>query len=514
MIAVTDIRERSRRSPMQRNPRRRQTAYRRSELAAATIGTNIFSHAYDSIGNHVLFSDNLTTNTFSHNQANQMVGRVVLNAPSTAFTYTPDGGLSSDGDWDYAYDAEDRLVSVTSSSFTNGAIRVFNSYDYRRRRISKTVQRLSVTTAPPPSPPVETYEWNTIEYRAFAYDNWNLIHETVATIDGGTTNVSEVQYFWGLDLSDTLQGAGGVEGLLAVSMDGVFYIPCYDHNGNIVHYVSETGGSAAQYVYDPYGNVVESYGDLADAFSFGFSTKYHDRETGMVGYQRRFYRPDLGRWLNRDPITEQGGENIYVFCLNKPIVVFDTDGRFALPIVITPDPETPQPYPIPNPLDQLGDDASPLGEEYWFQDNYAGWLEHSKSLFIDEINKGIDCKGDFNRKSSRQKVEVGNVGNWPWEITKGGNEKLYGDRGQSSWQAVAVLGNFSIDYVTPVKVTYEACVNRRRKFSWTTTMYVEDRLGLQGDEGWMTHFTWAAKSRIVKRAEWVIRGSGECACCD
>ena len=31
--------------------------------------------------------------------------------------------------------------------------------------------------------------------------------------------------------------------LLAVSMDGVFYIPCYDHNGNIVRYVSETGGN-------------------------------------------------------------------------------------------------------------------------------------------------------------------------------------------------------------------------------------------------------------------------------
>ena len=58
----------------------------------------------------------------------------------------------------------------------------------RHRRISKTVQRLSVTTAPPPSPPIETHEWNTVEYRTFAYDDWNLIHETIAAIDGGTTN--------------------------------------------------------------------------------------------------------------------------------------------------------------------------------------------------------------------------------------------------------------------------------------------------------------------------------------
>ena len=38
----------------------------RSEVVSAAIGTNIFSHTYDSIGNHVLFSDNLTTNTFAH----------------------------------------------------------------------------------------------------------------------------------------------------------------------------------------------------------------------------------------------------------------------------------------------------------------------------------------------------------------------------------------------------------------------------------------------------------------
>jgi len=61
-------------------------------------------------------------------------------------------------------------------------------------------------------------------------------------------------------------------------------------------------------------------------FSFGFSTQYHDRETGMVGYKRRFYRPDLGRWLNRDPIEEEGGENLCTFCKNNPVLYFDNAG--------------------------------------------------------------------------------------------------------------------------------------------------------------------------------------------
>ena len=193
----------------------------------------------------------------------------------------------------------------------------------RHRRISKTVQRLSVSYPPPPSPPIETRQWNTVETHTFVWDGNNIVLEKIACADG-TAHVCE--YFWGMDKSGTEQGAGGVEGLLAVSMDGVFYIPCYDHNGNIVRYVSETGGIVAQYIYDPYGNVVESYGSLAGMFFFGFSTKYHDRETGMVGYQRRFYRLDLGRWLNRDPIGEEGGGNLYAFCSNNAINAYDVDG--------------------------------------------------------------------------------------------------------------------------------------------------------------------------------------------
>ena len=92
----------------------------------------------------------------------------------------------------------------------------------------------------------------------------------------------KVQCFWGPDLSGTEQSAGGVGGLLAVSLDGVFHLPCYDHNGDIVAYVSESGGLSAQYVYDPYGNLLAATGPLASQFTFGFSTKIHNREVGLI----------------------------------------------------------------------------------------------------------------------------------------------------------------------------------------------------------------------------------------
>ena len=296
---------------------------RRSELAAATIGLNHFGYAYDTIGNRLWSAANLTTNSYTANNLNQYSSILRASAPPREPTYDADGNMTDDGVFAYAYDAENRLVSVTSASPTNGAVRVLNAYDHRNRRIRKTVQRLYSTSAPPPAPPTGTDEWQTLETHTFVWDGNNIVLEEVEFADG---TIRTIENFWGLDKSGTEQGAGGVGGLLAVSLDDVFYIPCYDHNGNIVLYVSKTGSVAAQYTYDPYGNVIESSGPLANMFSFGFSTHYHDRETGMVGYKRRFYRPDLGRWLNRDPIEEEGGENLYAFCKNNPVFYFDNAG--------------------------------------------------------------------------------------------------------------------------------------------------------------------------------------------
>jgi RHS repeat-associated protein len=63
---------------------------------------------------------------------------------------------------------------------------------------------------------------------------------------------------------------------------------------------------------------------------FGFSTKYTDTETNLVYYGFRYYNPSTGRWLNRDPIEEQGGINLYSFVGNNPISSFDYLGQATI----------------------------------------------------------------------------------------------------------------------------------------------------------------------------------------
>ena len=231
------------------------------------------------------------------------------------FSHDLDGNLTNDYVFVYSYDSESRLASVSSASLTTGAVRVSNAYDYRNRRTSKTVQCYM------------DGDWQMSECRTFIYDNWNLIHETVATVSGATTNTTEFQYFWGMDLSETLQGAGGVGGLLAVSSNGSFYFPAYDNNGNVAKYIDESGNIVAAYEYDDFGRLLSSSGSMADVFRHRFSTKYFESETGLYYYGYRFYSPALMRWQNRDPIGEEGGLNLYGFCGNNAMWRFDKDGR-------------------------------------------------------------------------------------------------------------------------------------------------------------------------------------------
>jgi RHS repeat-associated protein len=86
------------------------------------------------------------------------------------------------------------------------------------------------------------------------------------------------------------------------------------------------GSIAARYEYDPYGNLTDLGGAYVDANAYRFSTKYFDSETSLYYYGYRYYSPEIGRWINRDPIGERGGLNQYGFISNNPLSNNDSLG--------------------------------------------------------------------------------------------------------------------------------------------------------------------------------------------
>jgi hypothetical protein len=120
-----------------------------------------------------------------------------------------------------------------------------------------------------------------------------------------STNTPTVAYTRGLDLSSTLQGAGGIGGMLARShrysagnwSTHNFYHA--DGMGNITYMVnnSPTPAMVAKYKYDPYGRTISSSGTLAAANLYRFSSKEINTTSGAYYFGYRFYNPAIQRWM-------------------------------------------------------------------------------------------------------------------------------------------------------------------------------------------------------------------------
>ena len=161
----------------------------------------------------------------------------------------------------------------------------------------------------------------------YLYDAWNSIAEYSKT--AGTVPVFALAktLLWGTDLSGKMQNAGGVGGLLAINTGNVRHYPTYDGNGNVSEYLTRTGTIAAHFEYDPFGNTVVNT-DTGNLFTYRFSTKPRDIETGLYYYGYRYYDPMTGRWPSRDPIEEEGGINLYGFVGNVGVYSVDLLGLF------------------------------------------------------------------------------------------------------------------------------------------------------------------------------------------
>jgi RHS repeat-associated protein len=97
-----------------------------------------------------------------------------------------------------------------------------------------------------------------------------------------------------------------VGGLLMASISGTNCFTSSDGNGNITALINATDRSlAARYEYNPYGILLRETGLLARQNPFRYSSKYWDDESGLINYNARYYSPSLGKWIGRDPTTDQ-----------------------------------------------------------------------------------------------------------------------------------------------------------------------------------------------------------------
>jgi RHS repeat-associated protein len=271
----------------------------KSEVTSAVAQNQVtynYGFNFDAVGNRITSTSSETgtavQTSYTANSLNQYSLINDGNAKTPAYDF--DGNMTSmpadSGSWALSWDGENRLRTAVKGTTTLEC-----KYDYLSRRVEKRVMDGGTETSK----------------ERFVYDDLLQV-EQLNALDN---NSVEKKRIWGL----------GGKIITDIISNSTFYA-VGDENKNTTEYLNSSGVVQGHFEYSPFGKITVASGNNPDVFDFRFSSEYFDQEAGLVYYNFRYYNPELGRWLSRDPIEELGGVNLYNFCEGGPVNFFDLLG--------------------------------------------------------------------------------------------------------------------------------------------------------------------------------------------
>ena len=255
-----------------------------SQLTTFKRGTAIEqSYQFDMLGNRVKVVDNGFTSNYTTNNVNTYTG--ITGSLSFTPQYDDNGNMLNDENHTYAYDFNNKLVSVDDNITTF-------KYDALGRRIAKN---------------------NTLFY--FMGD------QVVEEVTNGIT-------------SSFLYGNYIDEILLIKNVDNVYYY----HTNNIgsTTTISDSNGAIVEKIcYDAYGlpSILDADGNSIAQSIIGntilFTGREFDNQSGLYYYRSRYLHPLIGRFMQKDSLMFIDGMNDYSYVSNSVINKIDPYGYWG-----------------------------------------------------------------------------------------------------------------------------------------------------------------------------------------
>lgn len=225
------------------------------------------------------------TNIYTYDSDNQLAS---INGQ--AVTHNLNGALTSQGSTAHAYDFEDRLISSSDSTGTNTV-----AYDGLGNRLS--IKKLDQVVN-------------------LALDRAGSLTKVIFEYD--TNGTSAAYYVYGLGLSQR------------ITSDGQVTTYSFDIRGSTIALTDESGNITDAYAYDSFGVLANIDGNHPQPFRYLGKHGIVDDGNGLYYARARYYSPQLGRFLTKDPLLgrDEDGQSLnrYAYAQNNPLALIDISG--------------------------------------------------------------------------------------------------------------------------------------------------------------------------------------------
>jgi len=245
----------------------------------------------------------------------------------------------------------------------NGVLKVESTYDYNAMNWLQTVTKVEYTEGGEKAS-IYTYNYDkngnqtgmlidgvvTVTYQ---YDNLNRLTKTTKegkdyknsynaeglrinkTDSEGTTiymyESSKVVMELDADGNMLAKNVYGTNLLKRTIEDGTTLYYMYNGHSDVTALLDTEGNIVGSYYYDAWGNLLESSGEMKDRNSILYAGYQYDSETELYYLNARMYDPKVARFLQEDTYRGDAADplslNLYVYCVNNPLIYWDPTGH-------------------------------------------------------------------------------------------------------------------------------------------------------------------------------------------